>query len=98
MSKITFKPTGINILIKKSTPKGKSKGGIILPEVSGQDTPVQAEVVAVGKGGFNVDGSRRELDVKVGDIVVVEAFTGTKVNIDEQEYLLINENNVLGVY
>lgn len=97
MKKLSFQPTGSNILVKKLEGKKKTESGIILPESSNKDTPYQASVVAVGKGSFNLDGSRRKPDAVVGDTVLVEAFTGTTVILNEEEYALVAETSILGI-
>lgn len=98
MKKLSFQPTGSNILVKKLEGKKKTESGIILPENSNKDVPYQAAVVAVGKGNYNADGSRRKPDAAVGDTVLVEAYTGTVVVLnDGEEYVLVAETSILGI-
>ena len=97
MKKLSFQPTGSNLLVKKLEGKKKTESGIILPENSNKDVPYQASVVAVGKGSYNADGSRRKPDAVVGDTVLIEAFTGTLVVINDEEYALVSESSVLGI-
>ena len=74
----------------------KSKGGIIIPDTA-KEKPAEGEVMAVGNGKVQEDGTVRKLDVKVGDRVLFGKYDGTEVKIDGEERLIVREENILGV-
>ena len=93
----TFKrliPSLNRILVKRSEPIKKTASGIIL---SKNDQPNTAEVTAVGPGQFDDKGSRLPLSVKVGDIVLLPDFNGTKVELTDGEFFLYRDTDILGV-
>jgi len=94
MSKV--KPLYDRVLVKRVEEEDKTPGGIIIPDTAKEKTQVGA-VVAVGEGKVNNDGSVRKLSVKVGDKILVGKFSGTEVKFDGQEYLIIREDEILGV-
>lgn len=73
------------------------RGGIIIPGAAKQK-PQQGEVIAVGEGKFRDDGSRQPLDVKAGDRVLFGKYSGSEVKIDDEEYLIMREDEILGVF
>lgn len=81
------------VLLKK-VEKEKSKGGIILPE-SAQQESEQAEVVAVGPGKLNDDGSIVPMDVSVGDVVILAKYSGQKVDIEGEEYMIAKSEDIV---
>lgn len=91
------KPLGHRMLVKRAQ-KTVSKGGILLPE-SAQQKPREGEVVAVGPGKLDETGKVRPLDVKVGDRILFSSYAGTEVkNTDQEaEYLILSEEDVLGI-
>ncbi|MEZ5315228.1 MAG: co-chaperone GroES [Chlamydiales bacterium] len=95
MSKI--KPLNNRILIKRSKAP-KRKGGILLPDTA-QEKPKEGQVVAVGAGKRDEEGNLQPLTVKVGECILFSSFAGTEVkNADlEDEYLILSEDDVLGV-
>lgn len=97
MSLKNIKPLGKRVLIKRSTAKA-TKGGIILPDTA-QEKPKQGEVVAVGPGETDENGTLQPLNVKIGDQVLFTSYAGTEVKTDEQdaEYLIMSEKDILGV-
>ena len=96
MSVKKIKPLGKRILVKRAEAH-VTKGGILLPD-SAQEKPKQGEVVAVGPGAQQDDGSLIPLDIKVGDRVLFGAYAGTDVKTDEEhDYLLMSEEDVLAV-
>lgn len=74
----------------------KSPGGIILPDTA-KEKPQEGKVVAVGKGRVLEDGTVRPLEVKVGDTVLFPKYSGTEVNHEETEYLIMREEDILAV-
>jgi chaperonin GroES len=95
--KINVKPLHDRVLVKRVEEAGEQKvGGIIIPD-SAKEKPLQADVVAVGPGEYDDSGKRKALDVKVGDKVLIGKWSGTEVKIDGEEYLILKENEILGI-
>lgn len=92
-----IKPLGNRVLVKRSEVK-MSRGGILLPETA-QEKPRQGEVVAVGPGKLDDKGNLKALSVNVGDLVLFSSYAGTEVKTDEEEgdYLILSEDDILGV-
>ena len=90
----TVKPLGDRIFVKVSPAEEKTAGGILLPD-NAQEKPQIGEVVAVGPGKRNDDGSRSELDVKVGDKVLYSKYAGTDVKLSGDDYVLLSEKDIL---
>lgn len=90
------KPLHDRILARRIEEEARSAGGIIIPD-SAKEKPLQGEVVAVGKGKILEDGSRRELDVKVGDRILFGKYAGTEIKVDGSEHLILREDDILGV-
>lgn len=96
MSFKKFKPLGNRILVRRSEAATK-KGGILLPE-SIQEKPKRGEVLAVGPGKIQDDGTVKSLEVKAGDQILFGAFAGTEIKAEESEELLImSEDEVLAI-
>jgi chaperonin GroES len=93
---MNFKPLKDRLLVKYSEEAEKSSGGIIIPETA-KEKPQKGEVVAVGAGKVTDDGKLQALEVKVGDVVLFEKYAGSKINMDNTEYLIIREDDVLGI-
>jgi len=91
-----LRPLHDRILIKRVEEKETVKGGIIIPD-SAKEKPQEGEVVAVGHGKKTDDGKVIALDVKVGDRVLFGKYSGNDIKIDEQEYLILREDEILGV-
>ncbi len=92
-----IKPLGNRVLVKRSEAK-TSKGGILLPDTA-QEKPKQGEVVAVGPGKMDEDGSLQAMNVRVGDKVLFTAYAGNEVKMEdaESDYLIMSEDDILGV-
>ncbi|PYV29908.1 MAG: co-chaperone GroES [Acidobacteria bacterium] len=93
---MTVRPLHDRILIKRIDEKETVKGGIIIPD-SAKEKPQEAEVIAVGKGKKTEDGKVIPIDVKVGDRILFGKYSGTEIKVDDHEYLIIREDEVLGV-
>jgi chaperonin GroES len=91
-----FKPLHDRILVKRIEEKEAVKGGIIIPD-SAKEKPQEGEVVAVGNGKRTEDGKIIPLDVKAGDRILLGKYSGTEIKIDDEEYLILKEEEVLGV-
>ena len=92
-----IKPLGNRVVLKSLPEKEVTKGGIILPDTAEKEKPEQAEVVAVGPGKLLDDGKRSEIEVKVGDKVIFSKYSPTEIKLDEEEYLIVGEEDILGV-
>jgi len=91
-----IRPLQDRILVKRIEEEEKSKGGIIIPDTA-KEKPQEGKVIAVGKGKLDDDGKVHPLDVKKGDRVLFSKYSGTEVNIEGDEHLIIREDDVLGV-
>jgi len=91
-----FKPLKDRVLVKYSDEPEKSAGGIYIPDTA-KEKPQKGEVIAVGPGKVTDDGKVQKMEVKVGDTVLFEKYSGSKINIDNIEYLIIREDDILGI-
>ena len=92
-----IRPLGDKIIIKRDEPTSKTDSGIYLPE-SAKDKPKQGNVVATGNGILNKEtGDYLPFSVKKGDSVLFSSYAGTEVKIDGQDYLIMTEEDILGV-
>lgn len=88
-------PLGDRVVLKQLVAEETTKSGIVLPGQS-KEKPQQAEVVAVGPGG-TVDGKEVKMEVKVGDNVIYSKYAGTEVKLDEEEFIVVKQNDILAV-
>lgn len=91
-----LKPLGDRILTERVEPEPDKKGGIIIPD-SAKEKPQAAKIVAMGPGKLDETGKRVPFDVKVGDKVLIEKYSGTDVNIGDNEYTIIREDGILAI-
>lgn len=91
-----IRPLQDRILVQPIRDKEVRKSGIIIPD-SAQEKPIEGRVQAVGAGKVGDDGKRVALDVKVGDKVLYSKYGGTEIKIEGEDYLLMREDDVLGV-
>ncbi|MDB9539416.1 co-chaperone GroES [Anabaenopsis tanganyikae CS-531] len=96
LSVSTVKPLGDRVFVKVSAPEEKTAGGLFLPD-NAQEKPQVGEVVALGPGKRNDDGSRQTLDIKVGDKVLYSKYAGTDIKLGTEEYVLLSEKDILAV-
>ena len=90
-----FKPLGNRVVIEPTESDEQiSAGGIYIPDTA-KEKPQEGKIVAVGPGKLNEDGSRTELEVSVGDIVVYSKYAGTEYKDGDDEYLIMRESDVL---
>ena len=88
-------PLGDRIVLKQLEAEETTKSGIVLPGQS-KEKPQQAEVIAVGPGGM-VDGKEVAMQVKVGQKVIYSKYAGTEVKLDDEEFIIVKQNDVLAV-
>ena len=93
---MNFRPLHDRILIKRIEEKETVKGGIIIPDTA-KEKPQEGEVVAVGNGKMSEDGKIVPLDVKAGDRILFGKYSGSEIKIDNKEYLILKEEEVLGI-
>jgi chaperonin GroES len=93
---MNFRPLHDRILIKRIEEEETVKGGIIIPD-SAKEKPQEGEVVAVGNGKKNEDGKVVPLDVKAGDRILFGKYSGSEIKMEDKEYLILKEEEVLGV-
>jgi chaperonin GroES len=96
MAKQSLKPIGSHIIIQRSTPAEVSKGGIIIPE-KGKEKPKEGKVIAIGNGKVMEDGKRAKIQVKEGDRVLFNSYAGTEVKVAGDEYIVMEETEILAV-
>jgi chaperonin GroES len=84
------------VIVKRVEEEAKSKGGIIIPD-SAKEKPQEGKVVAVGKGKVGDDGKIIPLDVKVNDRVLFGKYSGSEINMDGEEHLIMREEDILGI-
>ena len=92
----TFTPLHDRILVRRIEVDDAVRGGIIIPD-SAKEKPQKGEVIAVGKGKSNDEGKVFPLDVKAGDRVLFGKYSGTEIKIDGEEFLIMREEEVLGI-
>ena len=93
---MNIRPLHDRVLVKRLEEEKTSPGGIVIPD-SATEKPIQGEVVSVGKGKILDNGDVRPLDVKKGDKILFGKYSGTEVKIDGVEYLVLREDDVMGV-
>ena len=91
-----IRPLQDRVIVKRIEEEEKSKGGIIIPDTA-KEKPQEGKVVAVGKGKINDDGKINPLDVKVNDRVLFGKYSGSEINIDGEEHLIMREDDILGI-
>ena len=91
-----FRPLHDRILVRRIDAEEKTAGGLIIPD-SAKEKPQEGEVLAVGAGLRSESGALTPLDIKVGDHILFEKWSGTEVTIDGEELLIMKESDVLGV-
>ena len=91
-----IRPLQDRVIVKRIAEEEKSKGGIFIPDTA-KEKPQEGKVVAVGKGKVNDDGKITPLDVKVNDRILFGKYSGTEINVDGEEHLIMREEDILGV-
>lgn len=91
-----IQPLGDRLVVEALEAKEKTKGGIVLPETA-KEKPQEGKVVAAGKGKINDDGKVVPMEIKVGDKVLYGKYSGAEINIDEKEYLIVKEEDILAI-
>jgi chaperonin GroES len=89
-------PLHDRILVRRVAEEESTRGGIIIPDTA-KDKPQQGEVIAVGKGKITEEGKVRPLDIKAGDQILFGKYSGSEIKLEDEEYLIMREDDVLGV-
>ena len=93
---LKFRPLYARIVVRRKDPREQMRGGIIIPDTA-KEKPQEAQVIAVGEGKFNDEGKRIKLDVKKGDTVLIGKYSGTDIKLEDQEYTILREDEVLAI-
>jgi chaperonin GroES len=93
---LKVKPLADRVVVKPLEEAEQMRGGLYIPDTA-KEKPQQGEIVAVGAGKVTEDGKRVELEVKVGDKVLYGKYSGTEVTLDNEQYLILREADVLAI-
>jgi chaperonin GroES len=93
---VNIRPLNDRVLVKRAEQQEQVRGGIIIPDTA-KEKPQEAEVVAVGPGKLNEDGKRTPLEVQVGDRVLMGKYSGSEIKLDEIDYVIVREDEILAV-
>ena len=96
MAETKLQPLGDRVLVKPLETKEVRKGGIIIPDTA-KEKPQEGEIIAAGPGKVTEEGKRLAMDVKAGDKILYGKYSGTEVKIDDQEYLIMHQEDILGL-
>jgi len=91
-----IRPLQDRVIVERLAEEEKTKGGIIIPDTA-KEKPMEGKVIAVGKGKTTEEGKLLKLDVKAGDVILFSKYAGTEVKIDGKEYLIMREDDILGI-
>lgn len=92
---VKIKPLGDRLIVKPIE-RETMKGGIIIPDTA-KEKPMEGEVLAAGPGKLDDKGNRAPMDVKVGDKVLYGKYSGTEIKLDDETYLIIHQDEILGI-
>lgn len=95
-AEIGVRPLHDRVLVRRMPEELKTAGGIIIPETA-KEKPQRGEIVATGKGRVTEDGKVSPLDVKVGDRILFGKYSGTELKLNGEEYLMMREEDILGI-
>ncbi len=96
MAKLKIRPLGDKVIVKRVEAESKTAGGILLPDTA-KEKPKRGVVLSVGKGRLLDDGRRSDMQVKKDDEVLFTSYAGTEVKIGGEEYMIMDESDILGV-
>lgn len=96
-AKTKIKPLGGNILVKTVSEESKTTSGIVLPDTVDKEKPQKGKIIALGTGKVTDNGKKVSFNVKVGDIVIFKKYSPDEIEIDETEYLIMSEDDILAV-
>jgi len=93
---MNIRPLQDRVIVQRLEEEEKTKGGIIIPDTA-KEKPMEGKIIAVGKGKVRDDGKLSPLDIKVGEKVLFSKYAGTEIKIEGEEYLIMREDDILGV-
>ncbi len=93
---IRLKPLADRVLVRRLAAEEKLKGGIILPDTA-KKKQEQAEVVALGEGKKNKEGTLIPMPVKMGDVILMEKYSGQEVTLDDEEYVILRADDIIAI-
>jgi chaperonin GroES len=91
-----IRPLGDKVLVERVEAEAKTAGGIVLPDTA-KEKPQRGKVVSVGEGKTLENGTRKEVQVKKGDLVLFTSYAGTEIKVDGKEYLIMDESDIMAV-
>jgi chaperonin GroES len=91
-----IRPLGDKVLVERVEAESMTAGGIVLPDTA-KEKPQRGKVVSVGEGKMLENGTRREVQVKKGDLVLFTSYAGTEIKVDGKEYLIMDESDIMAV-
>src|SRR5262245_32710107 len=95
-TELKLRPLHDRIVVRRKEAKEQGRGGIIIPDAA-KEKPQEAEVIAVGEGKYDENGKRIKLDVKKGDTILIGKYSGTDIKLDDVEYTILREDEVLAI-
>lgn len=96
MSKKKIRPLSDRVVVEPREIETRTAGGIVIPDTADKDKPIQGTIIAIGIGKY-IDGKLQPLQVKVGDQILFGKYSGTNVKLDDTEYLVMREEDIMGV-
>ena len=93
---MNFRPLHDRVLVKRIESEQKTKSGIIIPDTA-KEKPMEGEVISVGTGARQENGNIVPLDVKAGDRILFGKWSGTEIKLDNQDYLVMKESDIMGI-
>jgi len=91
-----IRPLADKVLVERIEAESKTAGGIVLPDTA-KEKPQRGKIVAVGEGKILDDGTRRQVQVKKGDLVLFTSYAGSEIKVDGKEYLIMDESDIMAV-
>lgn len=91
-----FKPLGNRVLVRRLEQEETLKGGIILPDTA-KKKQEQAEVVAIGTGKKDKNGQTIPMPVKIGDVILMEKYSGQEINLDDEDYVILRSDDIIAI-
>lgn len=93
---VKFKPLGNRVLVRRLEQEEKLKGGILLPDTA-KKKQEQAEVVAIGTGKKDKQGNLIPIPVKIGDVIIMEKYTGQDIKLEDEEYVILKADDIIAI-
>jgi chaperonin GroES len=91
-----FRPLGDRVLVKRIKEEERTKGGIVIPDTA-KEKPQEGKVIAVGKGKYTDEGKLIPIDVRSGDKILFGKYSGSEVQLDGEEHIIMREDDILGI-